>query len=283
MGKLHQTMRGMVCSKEVDGIGESTEYRGDPRLLVIDWSKNSRPMNREHVDEFKQVIRSGAYIPRIIIKVIDSKIHVIDGFHRSTAYLECIAEGVEIESVELAEFKGSDADEVVLKCNSAGGLHNTLLQLGVQYAQLEAFGWSIEKISQKIGKKSPHIIQCLELARAPSEIQSMVERQEVSATQALATIKKHGSKAKTVLADGFDAATKAGKKRVTKKTVENLAVPPMEPGQVQQVDLVSAIQLEIKSHGIFRAEASCVKHADLIAWLRGTAKDEAVSLEMKAA
>ena len=99
MGKLHQTMRGMVCSKEVDGIGESTEYRGDPRLLVIDWSKNSRPMNREHVDEFKQVIRSGAYIPRIIIKVIDSKIHVIDGFHRSTAYLECIAEGVEIESV----------------------------------------------------------------------------------------------------------------------------------------------------------------------------------------
>ena len=32
-----------------------------------------------------------------------------------------------------------------------------------------------------------------------------------------------------------------------------------------------------------RAEASCVKHADLIAWLRGTEKDEAISLEMKAA
>ena len=32
--KVHQSMRGIVRSKEFDGIGESTEYSGDPRLLV---------------------------------------------------------------------------------------------------------------------------------------------------------------------------------------------------------------------------------------------------------
>ena len=269
---LHQSMRGIVRSKEIAGVGESTEYRGDPRLLVIDWDNNARPLNEEHVAGFQKSIRAGTYIPRVLVKVIDSKMHVVDGRHRATAFLRCIAEGDDIQTIELAEFKGSDADEVLLMLTTASGLPLTPLQMGDQYARLEKFGWTIAQIADKCGKGVPHVTQMIELTRAPSEIQAMVARREVSATQASKTIKKHGSAAKEVRGKAMEQARAAGKERITKKAIE-----PKPAG----VSLEESIRIEMKSNGVFRAEISCPEHADLIAWLRGTGKEPAMSMEME--
>jgi hypothetical protein len=56
----------------------------------------------------------------------------------------------------------------------------------------------------------------------------------------------------------------------------------IEPTPQKSVTLAEAIRSEMQSKGIFRAETMCPEFADEIEYLRGTAKNEKLTLEMAA-
>lgn len=257
MSTLHQSMRSIVRSKEFEGIAESTAYRADPRLLRVEEGFNARPLDREHIDSFKKSILAKATIPRIIVKVIDGNIVIRDGHHRHAAYMELIAEGQDIRSVELDEFKGSDADAVALLLTSAQGKALTPMQAGKQYAKLIAFGWTPGEIAAKVGKTSQHVGQMLKLTEMPSDVQGMVTAGEVPAQVALAAVKTHGTGAKEVLGAAVAKAKTNGKAKATAKDVVE-----------KKMTLEEAIKHEMIA-GI-RAEVSTPQFAHLIDHLRKT-------------
>jgi ParB-like chromosome segregation protein Spo0J len=264
----------VLAERKIEGVNKQTQFKVDPRIIEIEPGFNARPIDRDHVEAFKASIKAGSIVPPMFVRVEDGRIILVDGHHRETAYLELIEEGVEILSVDVIQFRGSDADRIAHMITTSQGLPLTPLQLGVSYRKLVAFGWTPAQIAAKVGKSSTHVSQCILLGESNSDVQGMVARKEVAAHLAIKTVKKHGSNAGSVLADHLEAARLSGKSKVTEKTVE---------GATPTKSLADAIQMEIDSGGSFRAEALCPRYVHLIMYLRNFKTVERLAEEMKAA
>ncbi len=116
-------------------------------------------------------------------------------------------------------FIGNDADRVARTITSAEGRTLSQLQLANRYKLLASFQWTVSQIAAKVGKTDEHVRNILKLAEADTEVQQMVATGKVSASEAVKVIKKHGEGAKTVLKAAVKSAAKAGKKKVTAKTL----------------------------------------------------------------
>ena len=259
-------------TKLFPGVSKLTTYQIDPLIIEVEEGFNARPLDLEHIEALKISIKSGAYIPPIVIKVIDEKPFVRDGHHRLAAYSALISDGEEIKFIEVRDFQGNDADSIALMLTSAQGKPLTPLQQGIQYKKLINYGWTNGQIAERVGKSKAHIGQMIKLSGTDSEIQNLIDKKVISARSALDTVREHGKDATKVIKQASETAKQRGKGKVTKKILDN--------PKAGQIDLVSAIERERESNGLFRAEIMCEKHADLIAYLRGTAKTEPLNLEV---
>jgi ParB-like chromosome segregation protein Spo0J len=222
MSKPLPSLKAMAENK-VEGVSKQTTFVVDARLVEFEEGFNGRPIDPEHVASFKETKRNGGTWPAITVRVEDGRIIAVDGHHRVTAQLEMLADdkdGVVTPGLDAVQFRGNDADRVLLMITSQQGKPMTPLQLGVQYRKMIAFGWKPAAIAARVGKSSQHVNDMIKLAEANSDVQGMVERGEVAAHVALKTVKKHGSGAGKVLAGHLDEAKTAGKTKVTNKTVQ---------------------------------------------------------------
>jgi ParB-like chromosome segregation protein Spo0J len=229
--KTFTTLREVAESKDVSGaklfpgISKSASFRVAPRLVHIDYDNLIRPIDQEHVEQFKTAILAGAVIPPIFVKWVFDELVVYEGNHRVTAYVQLIDEGFEIQSIEAIEFKGSDVDAIALMLTSSQGKPLTPLEAAHGYKKLIGFGWSQKQIAERTGKTIAHVSKMLQLTTMGGDIQAMVKRGEVSASVALAKVKKHGKDAKTTLANDICKAKETGKKKVTGKSLNDAAYP----------------------------------------------------------
>lgn len=230
----------VLAERKVEGIGKSTNFNVDPRLIKIQPGFNARPIDPEHVASLKLAHQSGAVFPPLFVRVANGEIILIEGHHRLTAIMGRIVDGEDIKSVACIEFKGTDAERILLMVNSASNKPLTPLQAGTQYRLLLNMGWSGQDIANKVGKSITHVNQAIELASSNSDVQTMVTNNEVAAHVALAAVKEHGEKAGTVLGEALVKAKASGKTKVTAKTVKkeapkvwpfpNIADPSKAPG-----------------------------------------------------
>ena len=250
-----------LAENKVEGIQKVTNFRVDPRLCEFEDGFNGRPIDRAHIESLKISYRAGNPFPAIVARVDNGRIIVVDGHHRVTACQEMIAEGVEIAGIEATQFRGGDADRVAYMLTSAQGLAMTPLQAARQYRKLTVFGWSTKEIADKVGKTTSYITEMLTLAESNSDVQRMVDNNQVAAGVAAKIVRKHGENAGAVLTEHLATAQASGKTKVTPKTIKPKVVP-----------LVDAIRAEIESEGFTRAEELCPEYERLISYLRGTAK-----------
>lgn len=215
----HPTSLKAMAEQKIDGVQKTTQFQVDPRKIEIQEGFNARPIDQEHVDSFKKSIDAGAYIPALLVRVDQGRIIVVDGHHRVTAYLQKIEEGVDIQRVHCVQHNGSDAARIAVMIAAAQGKPFTPMQMGSQYKKLAGFGWDVSTIANSIGKSGQHVRDMIALAEVDSDVRGMVDRKEVAAHVALATVKKHGSGAGSVLAGHIETAKAAGKTKVTAKTV----------------------------------------------------------------
>lgn len=210
----------VLAERKIEGVGKATNFNVDPRLIKIQPGFNARPIDPEHVASLKLSYMSGTPLPPLYVRVSDGEIIVVGGHHRLTAMMELITEGNDIKSIPCIEFKGTDAERIVHMLTSAQSKPVTPLQAGVQYRLLLNMGWTSQQIANACGKSITHVSQAIELASSNSDVQTMVNNNEVAAHVALATVKKHGEKAGPVLAEALVKAKANGKSKVTAKTVK---------------------------------------------------------------
>lgn len=214
------------------GITKATSFNVNPALVEVEPGFN-RPISRENVNQFKASIRAGATIPPIYVSVDAGRIVMTDGEHRLIAVRELIAEGLEIPSMAAIQFRGSDADRIAHLLTSSQGKPLSPLESGLQYLKLMRLQWTAKMIADRIGRSVAHIDQCVLLAESNTDVQEHVRNGDVSGTEAVKIVRKHGSGAGAVIKDKLTVAKAEGKKRVTAA-----AIKP----KTNDADLIAAIK-----------------------------------------
>lgn len=164
----------------------------DPRIIEIDPGHNPRdytlPENAEHISNLKDSIREHGVRQPLWVRwePQTKKAILVDGECRHRAVLELIAEGVEIESVPTFQVSGADAgDRLVLALTANTGKPLSKLEDGGAFLKLRNYGWSDEKIAQKVTRKERYIREAIELAEAPVEVKEALKSGVVSDAAAL--------------------------------------------------------------------------------------------------
>ncbi len=209
-------------------------FKLDPRSIVVEPGFNGRPIDLAHVAKLKLARTNGATMTPCVVEMVNGRVVMRDGHHRLYDVMEDIGSGIDIKTIQCIEFKGNDAQRIMLMIGSQGGLVMTPLQLGVQYAKLKnACGWTIKQIADGAGMSAQHVHDCINFTTsANSDVLAMVERGEVKATAARAIVKQHGTNAGAVLAEALVVAKATGRDHVSLKHV---AAPPPPKGLTPKV------------------------------------------------
>lgn len=192
----------------------------------------------------------------------DGGVLIVDGHRRHKQIGRAIADGHFKPDdkgrllVGIRQFSGNDLDRLYRIGTS--NKHKKMKPL--QFAELvkrahEGFGQSVEQIAEGMVCSTSAVRDALSLAGANHDVQQMVKNGEVSKTTAVKVVKAKGEAAGATL----KAAKKEGKQKVTSKDIEGNT----------PADLVKAIQQEMASNGMVKAETLVPKYAKLIAYLRG--------------
>jgi len=253
--KHHVSLKSFAESK-TNGVQKTTQFKINPRLIEVEEGFNARPLNREHVEAMKVSFKAGATFPPVLVRVVEGKIILVDGHHRTAAFNELMDEGTEIVGVDAIQFRGNDADRVAHMLTSAQGLALTPLEMGMSYRRLIAFGWSTKQIAEKVGKTVFHVSEMIKLAESNSDVHKLITSKQVSSTTAAKMVREHGDKAGDVM---NKALVLSGKVKITPKDVKS-----------DTTTLVKAIREEMQSEGSVRAEDRCPAYAGLITYLRST-------------
>lgn len=205
------------------------------KLTVMD-GFNVRTKNanhREHIENLKNLIRANGFRQDkpIACYIAEGERHIItDGHCRFEAVTELIGEGVEIKElpVVVSPRGTTEEDLIVGLVTSNSGRQLDPYEKGLVCKRLQGFGWTEKQIAERLGFTAPYVVDLLNLVGADRRVREMVTSGRVSATTAIETIKKHGTKAAEKLDAGIAVAKAAGKSRVSNKHMEERKVGTRE-------------------------------------------------------
>ncbi|MGO4521152.1 ParB/RepB/Spo0J family partition protein [Dyella sp. 2RAF44] len=195
-----------------------------------------------YIEQMVQYILDGGTLPPLEVRPrVEGGVWLVDGHCRTESYNRAAARGAAIEWLEVRAFVGNDADRVARIVSSNTNRPLTPLETSRVYKKLRAFGKSPADIATMVGRTRTHVDQMLLLADANTDVQQMVEAGEVSATNAVNTVRKHGENAGHVLGDAATRAKAAGKAKVTAGTIEAKGLPrKVLDGVVARVEAFTA-------------------------------------------
>lgn len=205
--------------KEIPGFNVRTET---PEYLAhIETLTQSMLANGYYQDKPIAVFIDDAGIPRII-----------DGYSRMRAVHRAIIEGAPIETVPcVVKPRGTTMEDLtVALVVSNSGKHLTPYETGLVVKRLIDMGLAEKEVARRLGFTVPYINDLLTLVAAPNKVRKMVVDGKVSATTAIAEVKRSGKAAADTLEKAQGVATAAGKGKVTAK---HLRAPKAAPVKLQ--------------------------------------------------
>lgn len=136
-------------------------------------------------------------------------VYLLDGGCRYDAANLAIAEGAPLTTLPVVfrDRSSSMADLTIALFNSNEGKPFTVLEKALGAKRLKTYGQTDGEIAANLGITAAYVGQLLTLAGAPKKIRDMLQAGEVSATNAIKMIGKHGAGA----ADALDKAVKKAK------------------------------------------------------------------------
>jgi ParB/RepB/Spo0J family partition protein len=163
-------------------------------------------------------IKRGGKYPALEVVLSDDGqgVDVVDGHRRLTAIRRLIEQGDPIEYIRIEPFVGNLVDQLQRIMTSNEGRKLSALEIAEGYRRLAAYNLTPDDIARRVGKTRQHVDQMLILASAPHEVQQMVKDGDVSATEAIITVRQHGFQAVHKLEQ---ARAKAGGRKVTAKAL----------------------------------------------------------------
>lgn len=142
-----------------------------------------------------------------------------DGFCRLAAYDLALSEGAPLQDLPIVIKPNSVTIEDLTVGFVVGntGKRLTPMEIGVVCKRLVGFGWSEERIAERLHISCEYVAQLLLLAGAPRFIRDFVQNGEMTASLAVESLRKHGADVQDVLVDALANAKAAGKTRLTKR------------------------------------------------------------------
>lgn len=195
---------------------------------------------REHIAALAGALASGLPVPPIEVYVDPETgaIELVDGHCRLQAYRQfAIACPDKFDGyIDAVKFDGSPRQRKVRIATSNGQLKLKATELGRLYVSLrDEHGMSRQEIASEVGKSLGHIDQMILLVSGGDEIIQAVEREEISATEAVKLVREHGESAPEELERRKEVARESGSERVTAKVA-----PPKKAPSRPRVDFVTS-------------------------------------------
>lgn len=219
---MAQSMDKLHRNKE-QGVGKGNMFQIHPSQVQEKEGFNPRnyddPETIAHIRQLADAYKAGAHVPPITVQVIDGIVYVVEGHCRRRAMLLAISEGTDLGLQPVHEFKGDAFEADVFVVTSQNGKKLAPTELAQMYYRMSNRGKTEAEIAQSVGKTVPHVSQHLALHRMPMEIKQLIDSKVVSMTLAMETFNDMGTAAVDVLAEGVEVSLKAGKKKLTKKTL----------------------------------------------------------------
>jgi ParB-like chromosome segregation protein Spo0J len=160
-----------------------------------------------------------------------NQVYITDGHRRHKAVAKAIEKGAAIELVPvIIHPSGTSSEDLTLSLHNANsGKPLNPNELARLCQRLQSYGHDEKTIAAKLGYTVPYVKNLFTLLSAPKAVREMVASGKVSATLAVATVKKSGKDAAKILKDGMVAAEAKGKKKVTGKSLAPAAKKPKAP------------------------------------------------------
>ena len=188
-------------------IAESsfTGYFLDPHKIEVEKGFNARdfslPENIEHIKNLAESIAAVGVLNPLVIRYVNSKAILVDGESRLRAVKQAIRNGAEIKAVPVVtEAKHISEEERIASLLSRNtGKPLTMLERGEVFARLKNFGWTDADIARKTGITGAHVSNIMTLHTAPAAVKALVVAGQIAPSQAVQTIRDHGTDAAKVL------------------------------------------------------------------------------------
>lgn len=172
------------------------------------------------IQELVAFLRAGGEVPPLEVYARDEGgAWIVEGHRRTVSFGILEKEGRPVEWIHIKQFNGNDAERIARIATSNSQQPLKPLERAAVYAELRALNWSNDDIARRMGKDAEHVKRHLDLIDAPTAVQQMVKRGEVSATRAVRETRRHGEKVAEVLTEQLDAAKAQGKSKVTDTTM----------------------------------------------------------------
>ena len=179
---------------------------------------------RELADNMKQIgFKSSKPIEVFIVEEEGGSVaYVSDGHCRIEALKLALSEGAPITNFPVVTLptKGIGLEDIVagLVANNEGRRLSTF-ETALVAKRLLSYGWSPERIGERLHFGPVYVEQLLEVVAAPLTIIEMLQKGEVSVGLALEVMRKHRGDAVKILQEGLATSVKKGKKKVTKADI----------------------------------------------------------------
>jgi len=241
--------------------GKSDLFKLNPFLIRVVPGFNSRdfslPENEEHVDDLaRSIATEGVKKPIEVRFAEDGQPDLVDGECRLRAVVRAInvygASELETVPVILAPKGRNDADFLASQFTSNMGKRFNELEAAQGVRRLIDFGWDERRIAERTGMSAAKVARLVRVLEMPEEIKGMVRQDQVSVTQALATIQEQSTSEKAVeaLKMGLERATEAGKSKVTAKHV----APASERPGASQASALSSLREAFRQAEVERGD-----------------------------
>lgn len=212
----------------VDGRQDMVKI--DPRVIVVEKGHNPRdfslPENRAHIDSLKASIKANGIQQPLWVRWDNPNktVILIDGESRLISVMELIAEGEEIVAVPVIQKAAmNEAERLVMAMTANESKPLSQIEVGAAYLRLSNYGWSVERISGRVGKSERYIKDAIELHQAPDAVKVLVNEGSVSKALAIQTVRNEGDNAAATLQVKVAEAKADGKK--TAKTEKKAPTP----------------------------------------------------------
>jgi ParB-like chromosome segregation protein Spo0J len=212
------------------GIGASS---GDLWQAPIDQIKVMPGFNprirdaalKEHIESLAQSIEvNGFYRDKPLAVIVaneggENVIYVVDGHNRLEGALLAKERGAPLETLPVVTKDRSITmeDLTVALVRSGEGKRLTPYELSIVVKRLSSFNRAEKEIAALLGFTENYVKDLLRIAGAPAKIRETVQSGAVSVGVAVASLKKHGSDAVTVIDQAVKAAKESGKARASAK------------------------------------------------------------------
>lgn len=199
--KLATTLRQyaeqrVALAKEDDTIqvpGRPRVFSESPLLIVVYPERNIRPIDRATVEKYKAKFRRGEVPPAIDVAMENGKPVLQHGYHRTIAAQEVMQEdpeGMGHLQLEMREFKGNNADRIIMMLTAQDALEVDHVSRAEGYHTLIKQGLPIAKIAERIDKSVEHINQNLLIVEADEVVKQLIRDDRVKSTAVITLIKE---------------------------------------------------------------------------------------------